>query len=153
MKIIKDNADTMYTYIIDYVVGNTYKTKRVKANSVQEACKKARLNKSIIDINVEEFINKDKYQLRDFQKINNMTVSKGKEQIQKQKYLFNVSLTYLSLCDIIKYTKISTLVVYHCRGGELSANLRLGKVAMIKWIPQQMRMVALSQATYFNSLT
>lgn len=66
MRITKDNADTMYTYIIDYVVGNTYKTKRVKANSVQEACKKARLNKSIIDINVEEFINKDQYQLRDY---------------------------------------------------------------------------------------
>ena len=66
MGITKDDADTMYTYIIDYVVGNTYKTKRVKANSVQEACKKARLNKSIIDINVEEFIRQDKYQLRDY---------------------------------------------------------------------------------------
>lgn len=56
----------MYTYIIYYVVGNTYKTKRVKANNVQEACKKARLNKSIVDIQIEEFIVKDKYQLRDF---------------------------------------------------------------------------------------
>lgn len=56
----------MKTYIIDYVVGNTYKTKRVKADSVEQACKKARLNKSIIDINIEEFIKKDEYQLRDF---------------------------------------------------------------------------------------
>ena len=56
----------MKTYIIDYVVGNTYKTKRVRAESVEQACKKARLNKSIVDINIEEFIKKDKYQLRDF---------------------------------------------------------------------------------------
>ena len=56
----------MKTYIIDYVVGNTYITKRVKADSVEQACKKARLNKSIIDINIEEFIKKDEYQLRDF---------------------------------------------------------------------------------------
>ena len=56
----------MKTYIIDYVVGNTYKTKRVKADSDEQACKKARLNKSIIDINIEEFIKKDEYQLRDF---------------------------------------------------------------------------------------
>lgn len=44
----------MKTYIIDYVVGNTYKTKRVKAKSVEQACKKARLNKSIVDIQIEE---------------------------------------------------------------------------------------------------
>lgn len=56
----------MYTYVIDYVVGNTYKTKKVKANSVEEACKKARLDKSIVDINIEEFNVKDEYQLRDF---------------------------------------------------------------------------------------
>lgn len=86
MRITKNNVDTMYTYIIDYVIGNTYKTKRVKANSVQEACKKARLDKSIVDIQIEEFIKKDEYQLRDFQEANNMTVSEGKEQIQKQKY-------------------------------------------------------------------
>ena len=43
----------MKTYIIDYVVGNTYKTKRVRAESVEQACKKARLNKSIIDIQIE----------------------------------------------------------------------------------------------------
>ena len=56
----------MYTYIIDYVVGNTYKTKRVKANSVEAACKKARLSKSIVDINIQEFQTKDAEQLRDF---------------------------------------------------------------------------------------
>lgn len=44
----------MKTYIIDYVVGNTYKTKRVKAESVEQACKKARLNKSIVDIQIVE---------------------------------------------------------------------------------------------------
>lgn len=37
----------MLTYIIDYVVGNTYKTKKVKANSVEEACKKARYGKLV----------------------------------------------------------------------------------------------------------
>lgn len=44
----------MKTYIIDYVVGNTYKTKRVRAENVEQACKKARLNKSIIDIQIEK---------------------------------------------------------------------------------------------------
>ena len=44
----------MKTYIIDYVVGNTYKTKRVRAESVEQACKKARLNKSIVDIQIEK---------------------------------------------------------------------------------------------------
>lgn len=44
----------MKTYIIDYIVGNTYKTKRVKADNVEQACKKARLNKSIVDIQIEE---------------------------------------------------------------------------------------------------
>lgn len=56
----------MKTYIIDYVVGNTYKVKRVRANSVEQACKKARLNKSIVDIQIEEYIQTDKEQLRDF---------------------------------------------------------------------------------------
>lgn len=44
----------MKTYIIDYVVGNTYKTKRVRADNVEQACKKARLNKSIVDIQIEK---------------------------------------------------------------------------------------------------
>ena len=44
----------MKTYIIDYVVGNTYKTKRVRADNVEQACKKARLNKSIVDIQIGE---------------------------------------------------------------------------------------------------
>lgn len=56
----------MKTYIIDYVVGNTYKTKRVRAETVEQAIKKARLTKSIVDINIEEEMVKDKYQLRDF---------------------------------------------------------------------------------------
>jgi len=56
----------MKTYIIDYVVGNTYKVKKIKAETVEQAIKKARVNKSIVDINIEEYIVKDKYQLRDF---------------------------------------------------------------------------------------
>ena len=56
----------MKTYIIDYVVGNTYKVKKVKAETVEQAIKKARVNKSVVDINIEEDIVKDKYQLRDF---------------------------------------------------------------------------------------
>lgn len=43
----------MKTYIIDYVVGNTYKVKKVKAETVEQAIKKARV-KSIVDINIEE---------------------------------------------------------------------------------------------------
>lgn len=57
---------TTKMYIIDYVVGNTYKTKRIKAENVKQACKKARLGKSIVDINIEEEMIKDRYQLRDF---------------------------------------------------------------------------------------
>lgn len=53
------------TYIIDYVVGDTYKVKKIKAETVEQAIKKARV-KSIVDINIEEYIVKDKYQLRDF---------------------------------------------------------------------------------------
>ena len=56
----------MKTYRIDYVVGSTYKCKTVKAESVEQACKKARLNKSIVDIQILEEIKPDKYQLRDF---------------------------------------------------------------------------------------
>lgn len=54
------------TYVIDYVVGNIYKTKRIIANSVEEAIKKSRLTSSIVDINIEEYKVKDEYQLRDF---------------------------------------------------------------------------------------
>ena len=54
------------TYIITYVVGNTYKTKRVVADSVEKACKKARLSKSIVDIDILEYQVKDPYLLRDF---------------------------------------------------------------------------------------
>ena len=58
----------MKTYRIDYVVGNTYKNKVVKAETVSEACKKARLDRSIVDIQIigEEWQTKDKYLLRDF---------------------------------------------------------------------------------------
>ena len=61
-----ERIDYMKTYVIDYVVGNTYKTKRVRAETVKQAIKKARLTKSIVDINIEEEMVKDKYQLRDF---------------------------------------------------------------------------------------
>ena len=61
-----ERIDDMKTYVIDYVVGNTYKTKRVRAETVKQAIKKARLTKSIVDINIEEEMVKDKYQLRDF---------------------------------------------------------------------------------------
>ena len=40
----------MKTWIIDYVVGNTYRVKRIKANTAQAAIKKSRL-KNIVDIN------------------------------------------------------------------------------------------------------
>lgn len=56
----------MKTYVFDYVVGNTYKRKKVKAETVEYAIKRARLGKSIVDINIEEYIVKDKYQLRYF---------------------------------------------------------------------------------------
>lgn len=56
----------MKTYIIDYVVGDTYKSKKVKAETVEQACKKARLGKSIVNIDIEGYNVKDKYQLRDF---------------------------------------------------------------------------------------
>ena len=55
----------MKTYIIVYVVGNTYKVKKIKAETTEQAIKKARV-KTIVDINIEEYIVKDKYQLRDF---------------------------------------------------------------------------------------
>ncbi len=54
------------TYIITYVVGNTYKMKKVKANTIEEAIKKSRLSKSIVDIDILEYQVRDKYLLRDF---------------------------------------------------------------------------------------
>ena len=56
----------MLTYLIDYVVGNTYKRKAVKAETVEKAVKKARLGKSIVNIDIAEYQAADKYQLRDF---------------------------------------------------------------------------------------
>ena len=47
-----ERIDDMKTYVIDYVVGNTYKVKKIKAKTVEQAIKKARV-KSIIDINIE----------------------------------------------------------------------------------------------------
>ena len=54
------------TWEFTYVVGNTYKVKRVKANSVEQAFKRARLGKSVVDLNIVEYEQPDKYQLRDF---------------------------------------------------------------------------------------
>ena len=48
----------MKTYIIDYVVGNTYKTKEVKAESVDKAIKKSRV-KNIVDINIAVAVRSD----------------------------------------------------------------------------------------------
>lgn len=56
----------MKTYIIDYVVGNTYRTKRIVADSIEKAIKKSRLTSSIVDINIEEYKSQDPYLLRDF---------------------------------------------------------------------------------------
>ena len=58
--------EAMKTYIIDYVVGNTYKVKKIKAETVEKAIKKSRLTTSIVDISVLEYEVKDKYLLRDF---------------------------------------------------------------------------------------
>lgn len=58
----------MKKYRIEYCVGNTYKYKVVSADSVQEAVKKSRLTKSIVDIQIigDEYYTKDKFLLRDF---------------------------------------------------------------------------------------
>lgn len=42
----------MTKYRIDYRVGNTYKYKIILANSVSQAIKKSRLDKSIVDIQI-----------------------------------------------------------------------------------------------------
>lgn len=54
------------TYEFCYVVGNTYKYKMVKASSVEQAFKRARLGKSVVDLQILEYEQPDKYQLRDF---------------------------------------------------------------------------------------
>ena len=58
----------MTKYRIEYCVGNTYKYKIIVADSVQKAVKKARLNKSIVDIQIvgDEYYTKDRFLLRDF---------------------------------------------------------------------------------------
>lgn len=45
------------TWEFVYVVGNTYKCKRVKASSVEQAFKRARLGKSVVDLNIVELVN------------------------------------------------------------------------------------------------
>ena len=57
----------MLTYIIKYTVGNGYRYKKIKAETMKQACKMARLKEtSIVDIDIEEYHMPDKYQLRDF---------------------------------------------------------------------------------------
>lgn len=46
----------MITYEILYRAGNTYKTRKVNADCLEQALKKARLNKSVIDIKAEAII-------------------------------------------------------------------------------------------------
>lgn len=55
----------MKTYEITYAVGNAYRRKRIIADSVEQACKRAKV-KNIIDIDILEYRQRDKYQLRDF---------------------------------------------------------------------------------------
>ena len=54
------------TWEFCYIVGNTYKFKRVKARTVEEAFKRARLGKSVVDLNIVEYKQPDPFQLRDF---------------------------------------------------------------------------------------
>ena len=54
------------TWRIDYVVGNTYKSKYVKAENAEQALKRGRVRKSVVDLDIVEYQIKDKYQLRDF---------------------------------------------------------------------------------------
>lgn len=56
----------MKTYIIDYVVGHSYRKKRIKAENPAQAIKKSRLTSSIVDIQIEGEEVKDPYLLRDF---------------------------------------------------------------------------------------
>ena len=53
------------TWIVDYVVGNWHKSKRVLAETAAEAIKKARV-KNIEDLFPEDERVNDKYLLRDF---------------------------------------------------------------------------------------
>ena len=46
----------MITYEILYRVGNTYKTRKVNADCLEQALKKARLNKSVVDVKAEAII-------------------------------------------------------------------------------------------------
>lgn len=53
------------TYIIEYLVGNQYRTKTVKADNMTAAVKKARV-KSVVSIDIKEYQQNDAYLLRDF---------------------------------------------------------------------------------------
>lgn len=54
------------TYIIDYLYhGNTYRTKKIKAETTEQAIRKARI-KNIVSIDIEEYQKKDPQILRDF---------------------------------------------------------------------------------------
>ena len=54
------------TWRIDYVVGHTYKSKYVKAETAEQALKRGRVRKSVVDLDIVEYQVKDEYQLRDF---------------------------------------------------------------------------------------
>ena len=44
----------MFVWAIDYYARGAYRTKRVVAETADEAIKKARLNKSIVDISIDD---------------------------------------------------------------------------------------------------
>lgn len=48
-----ENKENTKTWIVDYVVGNTYKVKYIEATTAQEAIKKARV-KNIVDLNIKQ---------------------------------------------------------------------------------------------------
>lgn len=52
-------------FIIGYRVGNTYREKTIKADTIEAARKKAKV-KDIVYLNIEEYRVKDEYLLRDF---------------------------------------------------------------------------------------
>lgn len=56
----------MMTWEITYVVGNTYKVKYVKADTAEQALKRGRVKKSVVDLDIVEYKVKDSKLLRDF---------------------------------------------------------------------------------------
>ena len=67
--LLRESNDKELTYLITYEVGNSRREKKIKAHSVDEAVRKAKV-KNIININIEEYLiaalKADKYLLRDF---------------------------------------------------------------------------------------